>query len=141
MKIEFDISKNDVILLLNSLRFALKSAPNPQQQQRLQKIIDEVITDAKINDEIYRQLKFFLDDAKGVPASKVIAETKLKAILPTNYINLGGGLESVCNNILVNLKNVFKPQAPFARIPLYKVKKCNTIKEIVELIIEYYEDL
>ena len=141
MKIEFDISKKDILLLLNSLRYAQNSIQNPTQSAKLQKIINEVIKDAKINDEIHRQLKFYLNDARGVPPSKVVAETKLKSILSSNYINLGGGLESVCNNILVNLRNVFKPNAPFARIPLYKVKKSKTIKDIIELIIEVYEDL
>src|SRR6056297_767582 len=101
MKIEFDISKKDVILLLNSLRYALKSTPNPNQKKKLQNIIDEVIIDAKITDEIYNQLRFYLNDAKGIPPQKVVSKTKLRSILPSNYINLGGGLESDCNNILV----------------------------------------
>jgi len=141
MKIEFEISKKNVILLINSLRYALGATSNPANRVKLQKIIDEVIKDAKVSEEIIRQLKFFLQNSKGVNPERLKSKVKLKDILPINYLQQMGGLEAVCNNILMNIKNAFKPGAKTYRIPLYKVKDCKVVGDVTKLIQDAFESI
>lgn len=143
MKIEFDITEDDVILLINSLNFAITKTANNKSRVKLQSIIQNIKADVKIDKEILKQLKYFINKSQGVNPALVIktANLKLNLNLSSNYIKTPGGLGRVCNNILINLRNAFKDDKPFKRIPQYKVVKCKTVEDLIKMIQDGFEAL
>ena len=143
MKIEFEITEDDVILLINSLNFAISKTTNASSRNKLKVIIQNIRADAKIDSEILKQLKYFLKKSQGVNPNKVLKPSKLKLDLnlSTNYIKSPGGLGMICNNILINLRNAFMEDKPFKKIPQYKVIKCKTVNDLIKMIQDGFEAL
>lgn len=143
MKIEFEISKKDAVLMMNSLNYALSKTSNQESRKSLINIIQSIKVDYKIDDIILDQLKYYLKDSQGTNPALVKrnAQLKLNLSLSPNYIKSPGGLGMVCNNILINLRNAYKGSKPFKRIPQYKIIKCKTVGNIIKMIHDGFEAL
>lgn len=143
MKIEFEISKEDTILLISSLKFALKRTSNRKSKETLVEIIQSIKADSKIDNTILNQLKHYLNNSQGVNPNLVTrnANLKLNLGLSSNYIKSPGGLGMICNNILINLRNAYKEDKPFKRIPQYKIIKCKKVSDLIKTIHDGYEAL
>ena len=140
MKIELDLTKNEAILLLNSLRRLLATTENPKTFNSISLIIAEIESDALIDNEIYRLLRSYLVHFKG--KGTVItkdAHLRLGLRLKPLFLNKANGLKAVCNKVLHTILITYKPTTISKGVPLKGVQKCTTVQDVINLIKVTYE--
>ena len=140
MRIELDLTKDEALLLLNSMRKLLASTKNPKTFNSIALIIAEIESDAHANNEIYKILKSYLIHfkKKGTLISKS-ANLRLGLRLNPMFINKSSGLKAVCNKVLHRMLITYKPTTNSKGVPLKGVQKCEVVQDVINLIKVTYE--
>jgi len=139
MKIEFNIDKRDVKILIKALEFAASKSNNQSSVNSLQNIIQEIKEDLnngiKVSNKLKSELKGYTD------GSLILANTKFRTQLGLSnaFIKSDNGLIRIMNYILKLLVKMYKPQAKPDFIKKSEIDEAKTFKDLVNLIINNYE--
>ena len=140
MRIEFDLTKDEAILLLNSLKRVQATTKNKNTFTSISKMITEIESDAVLNDEVYNLLRLHLVHFKHKHAiMSRDAHLRLGLRLQPLFLNRADGLKAVCNRVLYKILMRYKPTAASNGVILKSVQKCIIVQDVVNLIKTTYE--
>lgn len=139
MKIEFDIEKKDLTILVKALEFAASKVNNESSFNTLQMVIQEIKEDVNNGVMVFNKLK---DDLKtytdGSPILK-LSDFRTQLGISKVFINSNNGLIALLNYILKSLVNFHKPYANPNKIKKSEIGDSKTIEDLTNLIINNYE--
>lgn len=140
MKIEIDVTKEEAIILLKSLKQILGMTTSKTTFNSISKIMSEIESDALLDDEIYKQLYKHLVHFKH-PSAKITKDANLRIQLRLKplFLNRSDGLKAVCNRVLKTFLLRYKPTASSNGVVLKSVQKCMTVQDVTNLIKTTYE--
>ncbi len=139
MKIEFDIEKKDLTILVKALEFAASKVNDENSFNTIQKVIQEIKEDVKNGVIILRKLKEELK--KYTDGSSILETSNFRTQLGISnvFISSNNGLIALMNYILKSLVTYYKPNAKIDYIKKDKIDDAKTIKDLVNLISNNYE--
>lgn len=142
MKIEFEVDRSEAIVLLKGLKHLMGTTSNQKTVKVLHYIIEEIEEDGRGNDFVFKNLAKATAGYRNMNFPfKIMSHLKNDLKMNDAFINSTYGLRQRCQKVLEKLTKARKPNKPIPHISLTKVKKCNTVKELVHLIIEIYEEI
>lgn len=139
MKIEFDIEKKDLKILVKALEFAASKVNDENSFNTIQKVIQEIKEDVKNGVVILKKLKEELK--KYTDGSPILESSNFRTQLGISnvFINSNNGLIALMNYILKSLVRYYKPNAKPDYIKKDKIDDAKTIKDLVNQIANNYE--
>jgi hypothetical protein len=139
MKIEFDIEKKDLKVLVNALEFAASRVSDENSFNTIQKVINEIKEDVKNGVAIFTrfrdELKKYTDGSPILETSNFRTQLGISAV----FIKSDNGLIALMNYILKSFVLELKPNAKPDYIKKDKIDDTKTIKDLVNLICKNYE--
>ena len=139
MKIEFEISDNDVDRLVKALQLLASQATEIETFEVVQKLLNEIQNDVEngvaIFNHLITYLKPYTNGTEIAKTSKLI----LHLGISENFINSSRGLIHVLKYILGLLVAEHKPAKKPVPIPSSEINDLSTIEDCINLIQEYFE--
>jgi len=139
MKIEFDIEKNDLTIIVKSLEFAASKVNNEHSFNTIQKVIQEIKEDVKNGIMVFNKLREEL--SKYSDGSPILETSNFRTQLGISnvFINSNNGLIALLNYTLKSLVTYYKPTANPDYIKKSKIGDAKTIRDLTNLIVNNYE--
>ena len=142
MKLEFEVTRREAFLLLDGLKYLRQQTNNQETLKALTKIIREIIRDGNLEIEVFKLLVKVLKN-DSTPGVKFELDSSLRNdldISPT-FINSVHGLRSDCNLVLEYIVNKHKPGKTPGSVSIQKTRKCETIQDVINLMVDKYESI
>lgn len=136
MKITLSFEEKDLKNILQALRNQAVELTIAAQQKRLQKIIDQIIISADLEEKIFEKVKIFLDPKTN---AKITKESDLRHDLSISDTWLANSLYNQCNTLVTELLSDFNPPKNAEKIKKAKAAACISVQDIVDLIKTTYE--
>ena len=140
MKIAFEVDKKEAHLLLRGLKRLMGQTQNPKTLNALQKIFREIDKDVRVEEIVFRNLEYKSRDFRNtnVPFLRT-SDLREGLRMGAPFVEATNGLRLLSQHILKNLVLKTKPGKQVPRISLTPIKKCKTVKNVVDVIVKYYE--
>ncbi len=141
MRIEFEISDQDVAVLYPALQRAAALAQDPQTIATLTKLIREIEEDYNNSIWIHQHLKAYLGPYTNGADMKKEYELYMHLGVSMDFIRSTEGLVAVLNYILATMVSAGKPGKQPAYIrDMAKVVKLKTVQDCIDIIQASYEN-
>ncbi|MDG5493179.1 hypothetical protein [Psychroserpens sp. SPM9] len=142
MKIEFEVDRSEALVLLKGLKHLMGITSNPKTIKIIHDIIKEIEEDGKANDFVFENLDKETANYRNMNFPfKMMSHLKNDLKMNDPFINSTYGLRQRCQKVLTKLTHSTKPGKPIPHVSLSKVKQCKTVKDLVHLIVEDYENI
>jgi hypothetical protein len=137
INISFDVSKRDAAMFITSIEEVINNSQSQITRKRLSKILKEIKFDYWKDDKI---LLFVSKLLRAVTNEPIYVNSSLINHLSINPIWISNTLYIGCNNIIKKLMKLNDTNKPFEKITANKASECETVKDIINLISNTYEN-
>jgi hypothetical protein len=136
MRIEFDVHKDDLKIVIQGLQSALLKTSSSESRARLLYIVEKFQVAYWIDDTIFSEIQQLLDPYTNSEIklnADLLHELNLDSVWIANYLNKG------CNKIVLKLLKLENSTKKPKNISSSEVQNCTTVQDIVDLIKKTYE--
>ena len=140
MKINIEVNQKEARLLLGGLKKIAGSTNNKETLKSISKLIREIEQDVKMDEIVFRRLEHYTKKYRSKYA-KFERESDLRSDLKMGnpFLNSNQGFFILCNHLLKNIILKYKPGKAIVRVVLADLRKCGTVKDVMDVIIAGYE--